>query len=674
MVNKIRKLRESFLPLLTLLIALVGIALLMDEHAERRLDDYTVLPVRASSETWQSDRMDDDGMDGTDSPFVPDVEAVSRETSAARALSDAGAFDRAVEVLKKALGGDPENVVLLNEMGVTLIRLSRTDDAIGAFTRAVASEPTYFRAYYNRAVAYQRDGDLTHAAADYEQAIRLHPNHFESQYNLGLLKMRQGDYAAADQLLNRSVELGSGDLRAQALFASARARAKLGKKSEAIRRYKKSIEYKPDYILPRFNLAVLLAAEGNAASVGAAEMYLSEITALRPDFAPAYFMRGRIASKKRDKPGAIAWYERAVQEDSSFRKARYNLGLMYLRAGKIAPAKHVFLKMAKDFPNRPEVLFNLGKVSAVDESYDEAAGYYTDAIAARKGDYPEATLNLGTVYKSQGKIEKAIETFDGILEKKPGWGPALLNKGTALLALKRYDAAVEAISAASAAGVDEQKVQFNLGVALADQKKYAEAATAYRKASAGAHPNIKALVNLGFVLGKLGNYVAAEVVYRRALEIVPSYTAARLNLASALRKQEKWKAAAEECRTVTAQDESNGSAWNGLGIALAKMGDTEGAAAAFEQVLEIDPSNVKARYNLALQQKKQGELGAAEAELRRTIRLSPHHFQSHVSLADILGGTGRDEEALQLIAEALRLRPGDKDALELRRQLLQKRG
>ncbi len=152
MVHKIRSLRESFLPLLSVLIALLATALIMDMRAAKIIEDYTVLPVSASSETWQSNSLDDDGMDGNDTTFSPDLDEASAETAASRALVDAGRPDKALDLLKDALARDPDNSALLNEMGAVEMRLDRYADAISSLSRAVEKAPGCYRCYFNRGI------------------------------------------------------------------------------------------------------------------------------------------------------------------------------------------------------------------------------------------------------------------------------------------------------------------------------------------------------------------------------------------------------------------------------------------------------------------------------------------------------------------------------------------
>ncbi len=662
MVTHLFRLRESFLPLLLVLIGILGLALFVDARAETLVEAYDVVRVTSETNQWQTSDMDDDGLDGNALGFAVDLEAASQETAKARALAARGQFSAAAASLQTGLAVDPRNPVLLNELGVTFLRMDRHRDAREQLSKAIEARPDYFRAYYNRAIAHHKLGDIDEAEKDYERAVALRPNHFESTYNLGLLKLEQKSYRDAVHRLKQAVALGSGNARAEALFSYARALAKSGQIKGAIRSYKKAIEYRPDYVLPRLNLAIVLGDQADTASRQLAERYLEEIIALNPEFAPAYFVLGRFAAKAGRWGEAARWYSTAANHDSDFFKARYNLGLVHLEQKNWKTANRLFEAMAEDFPDRSEVFFNLGRAAYALEEYPAARGHYENAIATSGGDYTEAELNLAMVLKAEKKADDALAVIDGVLSKHARYAPALLNKGLILLGLKRYDDARQQLLEAEAAGADPVKVNYNLGLLETKLKRFDAAREAYQKALSADPTHLKSAVNLGIVQSKQGDVRGAEAAYRRAVAIAPSYAPAHNYLALTLRKQNRWADAVTEYRAAVELDEDNRSAWHNLGVCLAKLGNAEEAAQMFSKALAIDPANVKARYNLALQYKKLERFDTAEVALRHVLGLDGDHFQAHVSLGDILGTRGQTDDAVRLLERAVEIRPDDEEA------------
>ncbi len=51
--------------------------------------------------------------------------------------------------------------------------------AIQEYTQAIRLNPSYSEAYYNRAIAYYRIGNMNQAISDMQTAINLNPNDLE---------------------------------------------------------------------------------------------------------------------------------------------------------------------------------------------------------------------------------------------------------------------------------------------------------------------------------------------------------------------------------------------------------------------------------------------------------------------------------------------------------------
>jgi tetratricopeptide (TPR) repeat protein len=92
--------------------------------------------------------------------------------------------------------------------GIEYTRQGDSDSAREEFTKAIEIDPTYYFAYYNRALAYYRLGDLENSLADYNKAIELQPDNVYWTIERGFLHMKLGDREKAIIDLERSQELG----------------------------------------------------------------------------------------------------------------------------------------------------------------------------------------------------------------------------------------------------------------------------------------------------------------------------------------------------------------------------------------------------------------------------------------------------------------------------------
>jgi len=101
------------------------------------------------------------------------------------------------------------------DRGVTLDELSRTNDAIADYSRAIEQVPRYATALNNRANAYRRTGRYAEARADYQASLAAGNDQPEYPfYGLGRIAEAQGDPVMAKAFYQRA-------LAANANFASA---------------------------------------------------------------------------------------------------------------------------------------------------------------------------------------------------------------------------------------------------------------------------------------------------------------------------------------------------------------------------------------------------------------------------------------------------------------------
>jgi tetratricopeptide (TPR) repeat protein len=92
--------------------------------------------------------------------------------------------------------------------GIEYTSQGNNDSAMDEFTKAIEIDPTYYFAYYNRALAYYRIGDLESSLMDYNKAVELQPDNVYWTIERGFLYMKLGDREKAIIDLERSQELG----------------------------------------------------------------------------------------------------------------------------------------------------------------------------------------------------------------------------------------------------------------------------------------------------------------------------------------------------------------------------------------------------------------------------------------------------------------------------------
>lgn len=90
---------------------------------------------------------------------------------------ETGRDSLALACYKEIMGFDPKNPIAYYNSGwVEMELIGNNEAAIAHFTKAVEVLPTYHQAFYNRGLAYERNGDLGLAAEDYRSALNIQPD------------------------------------------------------------------------------------------------------------------------------------------------------------------------------------------------------------------------------------------------------------------------------------------------------------------------------------------------------------------------------------------------------------------------------------------------------------------------------------------------------------------
>jgi len=142
----------------------------------------------------------------------PSLATVGREVeeSAAKAREAGGGRDRTLEALRgmeedlargdlvaaerdllAGLEADPRQPLLLYALGTLYERMSRPDEAMDAYRRALEARPDFADACNNLGTLHARSGDLERAREYWERAVAIDPNH-AARENLRRLRQQEG--------------------------------------------------------------------------------------------------------------------------------------------------------------------------------------------------------------------------------------------------------------------------------------------------------------------------------------------------------------------------------------------------------------------------------------------------------------------------------------------------
>jgi predicted O-linked N-acetylglucosamine transferase (SPINDLY family) len=278
-----------------------------------------------------------------------------------------GDWSAAAEALGRAARERPDDARVHGNLGVSLRRLGRLEDAIAAQRRAVAIDPGFADAHYNLGNALHALGRHDEALVHFDTALRLRPTHGRAAVNRGLVLQALGRHDAARQAFEQAARIDPGSAAARYNLGNAlaeldrhdeaeRAYARaieldprhaaacnnrgnslreLGRLPEALACYERALSTDPGYGDARVNHANALADLDRADEALAS---IDRLLARQPGHAQGRCARGNTLHALRRWDEALGEYDRAIAADPAFAQARLNRALCLLRLGRFGEA------------------------------------------------------------------------------------------------------------------------------------------------------------------------------------------------------------------------------------------------------------------------------------------------------------------------------------------------
>ena len=147
--------------------------------------------------------------------LLDDMEAPDRrqpgsgnlQIGVARRLRDAGRLDESLAALKAALRESPYDPVLYSEAGTVCLMSDQLPLALDCFQRAIGLCPHFATAHYNLGATLERQGRVQEAVTAHRRAIALSPTFGQAYSRLGNLLQAQGKQDEALECFRRAKEL-----------------------------------------------------------------------------------------------------------------------------------------------------------------------------------------------------------------------------------------------------------------------------------------------------------------------------------------------------------------------------------------------------------------------------------------------------------------------------------
>jgi transcriptional regulator with PAS, ATPase and Fis domain len=217
---------------------------------------------------------------------------------------------------------------------------------------------------------------------------------------------------------------------------------------------------------------------------GKALQLFKSVALKRPFSAFALRDVGHAAFHLQDFNTALEYYEKALKIHPNLLDVHFNIGLIHMKRGHVNDAMFALM----------ETLHLIHPLTP--------GSYYLGLFHSAETLLVQCRMNLGTLFKERGELEKAMEQYQSVIDLNPRNIPALGSLGDCLMALERFDEAIKIHRKALKVlpeGEERLNIQNDLGVAYF-KKGELEKAIAEFKAVLKMNPDhVNAIYNLGQV-------------------------------------------------------------------------------------------------------------------------------------------------------------------------------
>jgi tetratricopeptide (TPR) repeat protein len=470
------------------------------------------------------------------------------------------------------------------------------------------------------------------AVEAFRAGLVLQPDSAELSYLLGLTLFTAGDSKAAIAPLQQSVRGMPNVIETHLLLAAVFEELKERDKSKA--EYEAALGIDSHSIRALKGLSKLFLAEGNYIAVISLLHSATLDEALTMDLAEAY-------AHTRTLDLAAQILASALHTNPSSTRLTKALVTVYVNQTRNREALQLAKESVRLHPNSVEAQGLYLHVLILNQDTDTARPLAKKLLAAHSHDFEVLYLN-------------------GMLEREAG----------------EYSIARQHLEEAIALNPNHFNSRYNLGVVLAELNDPAGAKEQLEKALAlgagAAEPHVR--YKLVSVLRALGEDEQAEEQSKRTqekLQVESDKTVAALKAeeAEAALKAGDFQRAVALYRGAVEASPSDALLNYRLAMALDRIGDTAAEKAALQQVIKLDSTFTLAHNQFGYLASRDGDFGSAEEHFRLAVRAAPGFAEGWVNLAATLGMESRFPEALDAVANAIRLDPKNDQALQVRRKL-----
>ncbi len=302
--------------------------------------------------------------------------AVATEAMGAAALLN-GDYRTAARHFETAAGVGAASLELWTNLAAAAARCGDDAQAETALLRALELQPNHPGALLERAALEDRRGTAAEARREWEKAAAATRSEV-AYWNLALAAQRQGDAKAAVEALQRLV--GVNRQRHDAWYLLGELLAADSRPAEAAKAFAEALRLKPDWLDAQFNFGLLAWRAGH---LDRAWQAFESAVSRQSDRTELHEAMVQLAIERGDATRAAECLRRLERRGAASEALTFNVALTLQRSGRAKDAEALYRRTLTANPEFVESLVNLGHTLEAQGDREGAADCWRRAVELR---------------------------------------------------------------------------------------------------------------------------------------------------------------------------------------------------------------------------------------------------------------------------------------------------
>lgn len=566
-----------------------------------------------------------------------------------------GQWQQASAVAAEELKKQPKLAALYNVLYRHHMGAGRKKEALGLVQQRITAQPADAEAYLQLAAYWATLGDKRQENAAIERLLAEERAIPSARLKVGEYQLSRGRAKEAARVYGEA----AGGRQKNYLALQAGALAQAGQMAEAESVYNTILSQDPSDGDSLVNRAVIRMSMGQESKIREAIADLEGGLAKNPDLSRARYQIGLGYLRLGDRTGALREWQRVKKGVPDYLDARLAMARLALESGNsrdALAAAEAALGVAQKDPEalllRAQSLQGLGRL-------DEAADILEPLGATNPAVRRSADLNLALIEITRGHLSKAerlLAAHASARDRDPRWLEA---SAELLMARKEPPAAVKLLREAVAKSADSVYLRRVYAQIAYRAGQLPIAVEQYRWLVARAPKDSGLRLGLSEALWQTGPAAEWEKEVTEAISLSPGDPAPRAAYALMMASAERHAEAEAVLREAVRMNAKNGQYWNNLAWSQIRQGKAAEARKSAEQARSLAPEDPDVIDTLAWIQLQAGDKAAAVRMLRELAAkylVNPtyrYHLAEALLASGDASGAATERRAAALISKAI---------------------